>query len=333
MKKYSENTIEEFVYERNLQKRLFTPGPPSLLAENLTGLRPCFGRGDSDYRKVENEVLSELGKISGHNHVVPLQGSASLALEIIIHNFLHGNVLIISSGYYSDRLHEMALSARRLTGHIKQVNNIEWKELDECVKQYDWVVSCSTETSLGLNLPIDSLVKMSKRCGAKLMLDATASIGLQEGHNHADVIGYSSCKGLFGFTGAGFIAFNEVPSQEVPSFYLDLTTHLERRMTGPYHAVCSLLDVLPKHHEFSNAVKINKQIFCEQMKDYLVQDDAHQPLICTYISKKLSAMDDTVVLYESRSNPKGQVVSHLGEVWLGSKAKGDILGYLDRSGI
>ena len=50
------------------------------------------------------------------------------------------------------------------------------------------------------------------------MLDATASIGLEDGHNWADVISYSSCKGLFGLTGAGFIAFNTLPSNEIKSF-------------------------------------------------------------------------------------------------------------------
>ena len=34
------------------------------------------------------------------------------------------------------------------------------------------------------------------------MLDATASIGLEDEHELADLIAYSSCKGLFGLTGA-----------------------------------------------------------------------------------------------------------------------------------
>ena len=34
------------------------------------------------------------------------------------------------------------------------------------------------------------------------MLDATASIGLESGHEQAEILAYSSCKGLFGLTGA-----------------------------------------------------------------------------------------------------------------------------------
>ena len=48
-----------------------------------------------------------------------------------------------------------------------------------------------------MKLPIEKL-KTSKRLKSKLMLDATASVGLEDNHDLADVIGFSSCKGLFG---------------------------------------------------------------------------------------------------------------------------------------
>ena len=47
---------------------------------------------------------------------------------------------------------------------------------------------------------------MADKCSAQLMLDATASIGLGDNHELADVISFSSCKGLFGLTGGTFIA-------------------------------------------------------------------------------------------------------------------------------
>ena len=96
--------ISDFIEYRNSQKHLFTAGPASLIRENITSLRPCFGRGDEDYSLVEAKVLDAIKKISGHEKIVGLQGSASLALEIISLNFLYGKVLIISTGFYSDRL-------------------------------------------------------------------------------------------------------------------------------------------------------------------------------------------------------------------------------------
>ena len=51
-------------------------------------------------------------------------------------------------------------------------------------------------------------LKEGRKLKAKLLLDATGSIGLEPDHNLADTIAFSSCKGLFGLTGASFICFN-----------------------------------------------------------------------------------------------------------------------------
>ena len=80
--------INEFVKDRNKSKILFTAGPASLLKENITGLRPCFGRADKDYDNVERMVLTKIKKISGHKQIARMQGSASLAIEIMTLNFL-----------------------------------------------------------------------------------------------------------------------------------------------------------------------------------------------------------------------------------------------------
>ena len=39
------------------KKIVFTPGPGSLLEENILGLAPYFGRGDIDYLKIEKKVF------------------------------------------------------------------------------------------------------------------------------------------------------------------------------------------------------------------------------------------------------------------------------------
>jgi 2-aminoethylphosphonate-pyruvate transaminase len=83
-------------------------------------LRPCFGRGDADYARVEDEVLGHLKTMTGHPHLVRMQGSASLAMEIMALNFLCGRVLVVSTGYYSDRLKWLAASAVRRTGAVTE---------------------------------------------------------------------------------------------------------------------------------------------------------------------------------------------------------------------
>ena len=321
-------TIEDLVDERNRAKLLFTPGPASLLPENLTGLRPCFGRGDDDYTKVEQQVLEALKAMSGHRHIARMIGSASLALEIMALNFLFGRVLVISTGYYSERLAWLAESARRRVGLVTEVVTVDWNDLAQVSGAFDWVFACCTETSRGLKIPIETSHGLARRVGARLMIDATASIGLESGHELADVVGYSSCKGLFGLTGAGFIAFNEKPSAEVDSFYLRLENHLEKRMTGPYHAIASLLDVLPRHEELRAAVVENKRVFTERMVDRLTLPLSHQPLLCTHVHGKLTSSDPRAVLYRPRGDFNGSVVCHLGEVHLAQHARGEILKVL-----
>lgn len=324
----SETAVQALVAQRNAAKPLFTAGPASLLAENLTGLRPCFGRGDADYAAVEADVLGRLKAMSGHRQIARLQGASSLALEIMALNFLEGRVLVVGSGYYSDRLLWLAQSCLRRDRHVSEVVLVDHNDLAETSGRFDWVFACSTETSCALRLPIPELAAQARRLGARLMLDATASIGLEGDHEQADVIAYSSCKGLFGLTGASFIAFNDGPGHGVDSFYLDLASHLEKRMTGPYHAIASLAEVLPRHQEFREAVVVNKQRFMRRMAGHLTLPPERQPLLCTHVDCAVEARDPSAVLYRPRSNLPGSVVCHLGEAHLGREARGDILDAL-----
>lgn len=326
-----ENTpsIHDHVAAQNARKVLFTAGPASLLEENLLGLRPCFGRGDLDYSQVEEAVLNALKTMTGHAQIARLQGSASLALEIASLNFLYGKVLVIDSGYYAKRLVSFAQMAQRTAGQVSSVTVSDWQEITSISGQYDWVVACYTETSAGLLLPIADLRALADRVGAQLMLDATASIGLEADHGLADVIAYSSCKGLFGLTGASFIAFNTRPKHEVDSFYLNLETHMERRMTGPYHAIASLYEVLPKHADLREAVFINKAQMLKKIGTYLTHPVHYQPVLCTWVDAKVTSQDTRAVLYQPRGINRGSVVCHLGEAHLGSQARGAILDLLE----
>ena len=316
--------ISDFIEYRNSQKQLFTAGPASLIRENLTSLRPCFGRGDEDYSLVEAKVLDAIKKISGHKEIVGLQGSASLALEIISLNFLYGRVLIISTGFYSDRLIKIVNDAKRLSSEINEIQVISFDSLSSISGKFDWIVSCYTETSRGLKISLEKLKIKADILKSKIMLDATASIGLENDHNLADVIGFSSCKGLFGLTGAAFIAYNGKPNNEVNSFYLDLNSHINKLMTGPYHAICSLYDVLDNHQIHRDSVLINKNKFMHKFRKYINISKENQPLLCTYTTCEIFAKEKSAVLYKPRGLNKGSVVCHLGEVHLSNNAKGEL---------
>ena len=323
-------SIKNFVAKQNKSKKIFTAGPASLLEENLLGLRPCFGRGDKDYEKIEKYVLNKLKSMSKHNYIARMQGSGSLALEIVVSNFFYGNILIIDTGYYSDRLYLLAKNAKKNFNQIKKITRVSWKKIDNINnKNYSWIWACPTETSLGLKIPISKLKKLSKKLKSKLALDATASFGLEDGHHLADIISYSSCKGLFGLTGASFVAFNNKPKHDISSFYLNIFNHLNKKMTGPYHSICSLYEVLKNHNKIKKSVINNKKIFLKKMEKWVTFNRENQPLLCTYVNKKIKKNKKNVILYEPRNKLNGSVVCHLGEVHLRNKSKGNILNFIE----
>jgi len=323
--KLDKKDIIQFVKFQNSKKKLLTPGPASLLVENLIGIEPSFGRGDLNYDKVEAKVLNTLKKISGHKKIVRLQGAASLALEVMILNFLRGNVLVVRTGVYSDRIYEMCIFAKKHFKTIKKIEYVDWKKINDYKKKTEWILACYVETSIGLKLQIKDLHNLKRKLKSHLALDATASIGLEPHHKYADVIGYSSCKGLFGFTGASFVSYNIRPANKIKSFNLNIQNHENKKMTGPYHSICSLLNVLKNYSKFRKSVVINKKKIMKNMSKNLVFDKKYQPLICTQLDKKISSKNKKIIFYKPRINIKGSIVCHLGEVHLKNKAKGSIL--------
>ena len=327
-KKLNNYTIEEFIKFKNSQKKLFTAGPSSLSCENIIGLDSCFGRSDEDYKKIEKRVLKKIQGMTGKEKLAALQGSGTLALEIGITNFLYGKVLLINTGYYSERLENMIKFSRTKNSNIKSLEIVNWDNIYSIEKYFDWIVGCSVETSIGLKLDIKELKKISKKTKSKLFLDAIASFGLESDHDLADLLCFSSCKGLFGLTGGSFIAFDKDPENEVSSFYLNVFTHLEKKVTGPYHTILSLDNILKKHQDFKHSVFVNKEKFLNLAKNFLVFPLHNQPLLCTAVNGKVKNYDEKSIPYKPRDSKGLDVVCHLGEVHLGKNAKGNILNGL-----
>jgi len=147
-------SFEEFVEKANEEKSIYSAGPASLLEENIQFLQPCFGRGDKLYLEAEEFVLNYLSELTTHKNVVRLQGSATLALEIALLNFCRGRLLIIDTGYYSDRLKK--ISEKICLHNGSKVTSISHKEIQNISNNnYDWIIACYTETSIGLKLNID----------------------------------------------------------------------------------------------------------------------------------------------------------------------------------
>lgn len=323
--------LRNLASDLNSEKILFTPGPGAITFENLIGLRPYFSRGDKQYEEIENRVKKAILKLSGQERIAIIPGSASLAIEIAISNFLFGKILLVETGYYSQRIGGICEAIPKSSSQNLNLFRINFDEIENISGKFDWVLACPVETSIGLYQEIGKLKLLSQKVGAKLFLDSTASIGLEQGHELADINCFSSCKGLFGLTGASFVTYNDNPGIEVTSFYLNLNTHLDKKITGPYHAIGSL-DVTLSNHEFlKQSVIINKIKTRSKFENNLYYPLEYQPLLCTRLNAKVRALDQRVILYSSRSEIRGSVICHLGELHLGSNANGSILDLIQIS--
>lgn len=321
--------IKKFIRRINV-KTTFCPGPGGLSELNILGLKNTFGRNDKEYKKIEHFVLNKLKKISQKKKLVTFQGSGTLAIELMVLNFLKGKIAVISTGYYSDRVINIIERFQKNYKIYTSIKIIPWTEIysKKNINKFDWVIACPTETSKALLVPIKDLYDFSKKCSAKLMLDATGSIGLEKNHKLASVISFSSCKGIFGLTGAAFIGYDiKALTKRNLSFYQDIDTHLEKKVTGPYSTICSLYLIMKNFEKVKKSVIINKKKFMIMMKNSLIYKSRHQPNLCTYTTKKVKK-NKKVILYLPRSKSSGSIVSHLGEIHLADKSKGKILDKL-----
>ena len=300
------DNAQRSITQKNNRKLMLTPGPAVVLYENLQYLKPLFGRGDDEYTSMSESVINWIKGLSGQDEVVSMQGSATLALELAAHSFVSGKILLVSTGYYSDRLKKLLPNGCELT-------ICKYEELDSIKGNFDWVLCAYTETSVAFKVDLQSVKNKANECKAKLYVDATGSIGLEDNHQLADVMAFSSCKGLFGLTGAGFVAYkSDLNPKDLDTFYFNLNTHKNKMTTGPYHAIASLYGIIEKHNIFKQRVVNSKNTILEKYKD--IVRESNQPLLCTYLEGEVAPNDDSIVLYSPRSELSGSVICHFGEI-------------------
>lgn len=314
MDKYIEKTLDEFVKDANNLKSLNTAGPASLLKENLQAMQPCFGRNDKVYEEIENIVLNYLKKLSSHKNIVRIQGSGTLAIEIGLTNFCYGKILVIDTGYYAQRMISILKryqKQNKLEIHIKNYQEV----FDINEQSFDWVVSCYTETSVGFKVDINKIKDLTNSFEAKLFIDGTASIGLEKSHNLADVLCYSSCKGLFGFTGSSFIVFNEKDNLNPQvSYYLNIDTHISKSVTGPYHTILSLYGVLKNYEIHKKKVEKWWHCFLKVFESHIIYPKVNQPMLCTLLNCEVNYLQENSIIYFPRNKNKGSLICHIGQV-------------------
>lgn len=310
-----ERAFHSLVSKMNVNKKMYTPGPAQLSADSLLRIRPVFGRGDSEYERIEEKVLNGLLNLTSKKKIVRLQGGSTNGIEVAMVNFLAGRVLFIDSGYYSKRAHDTAKSNPLLKD--LEIYRCTPKQLTEFFgESFDWIFISHSETGDGWKFSEQMLEEIKLNfSGAKFMFDSTASINLEE-ENISDVQCFSSCKGLGGLTGAAFIAYDQSPaSNRTLPFTLDINTYENKLFTGPYHAICSLEKNIENLEVIHNNVRREKEKFISEHKENLIHSLENQPLISTKISKEIS-QESNSIYYRPRSANKGEsVVCHFNRMF------------------
>lgn len=321
--------IASLVERRNSEKCLLTPGPSNLHPSSLIDIRPVFSRNDTEYEAIRQQVMDRVLALAGQDEIVALQGSATTAIEVATSNFLTGRVLIITSGYYSQRLNEIIARKQHKIG-LLQVATIPYDRFLQqgAAGRWDWLVTTYTETADAFLTDLREMRRLSNEAGAKLMIDATGSINLETDHELADVCMFSSCKGLGGLAGAGFITYNNNILNELNSspkeFILDIFTYIERKTTGPVHAICSLDSLSGQFAEMQARVRESKKRFLEIFSQQLYRK-SNQPALCTMIRCPKQVTLPNVISYQPRqAPPETQVICHLFDQYPSNRRIGEI---------
>ena len=96
----------------NNTKVTFCPGPGAILPEWFSYQKEYFGRGDREYDQLKDKTISWLKKLSGQDEIIPVAGAATTAAIVAFNTFLFKKILVIKTGFYSDRWFNYLKNAR-----------------------------------------------------------------------------------------------------------------------------------------------------------------------------------------------------------------------------
>lgn len=219
-------------------QKLYIPGPievDDLVLQVLSEqMMPHFGEEWAEIYRETTALTKQIFQTDGEVYIFP--GSGSAALDMGIGNLVYSDksVLVLSNGFFGDRLSEIA------RGFTTNVDVIDFgfaqtfdcdavnKKLQE--KHYDVLMTVQVETSIGIKNPIKKIAELTRDTETVLFVDGVSSIGVEKMYMDdwgVDVCVTASQKGLESPPGLGLIAFNSkawklMESVNRPDWYLNL---------------------------------------------------------------------------------------------------------------
>lgn len=303
--------------ERRHDLYLLTPGPltvaPEVKREMLADRSPN-AEPHSALTAAIRDYMLEICNGRGTHECVPIQGSATYAIEAAFHAFVprDGKLLVIQNGFYGMRLREIA------EGIGLPVAVLEFPMLPlptgadiEAALTADpsitHIVLCHVDTGTGIRNPVEEIAEVARRRGVGVLVDAVASFGtfpLDAGALDLTAIMISPNKGLEGVPGIGLVvaqrAALEAAKGRSPSVVLDLHAQWrffeekgnQWRWTPPTHVIGALGKAIDRHRAEGGAVRrleryrANWRRLVDGMRQRgfatLLPDEAAAPIIATF---------------------------------------------------
>ena len=291
-------------------KITFCPGPGAVIPEWFDHQKEFFGRGDPEYDNIKKKTFSWLKKKCGQDNIIAVPGAATTASIVAINSFIEKNVLVIDTGFYSERWLNY-LKKTKIVGDVKSLKYEDFLQ-KKISNKYKWVIFVYVETALCKKFDIKKVKKKCKRLDAKLFVDATASVGLEKNHEYGDVVFFSSCKGLFGPTGLGFIGYKKnIKAKRSSDFLLDYKSHEESKYTLGYNCMAALYSISKRHNFYKSKI-----LFAHKyISKYLISKN--HPMIGSGLKYKLKKKKlKNTIFYIPRQFPGYDLIFFLGLIKL-----------------
>lgn len=223
-----------------IKKRLLTPGPvdipPSVLAISA---QPAPHHRTPEYRHALKNVQDRLqGVFLTKNRILPFSSSGTGAMEAAMVNLVAPDetVLIASGGAFGDRWIELAktygidaipLQVEWGTGVDPEQVRVALKQSSKPVKA---VFTTLSETSTGVDHPVEAIGSVCRQYGALFVVDAVSGLGaapFKTDEWGVDVVVAGSQKALMVPPGLALVSVSEkawkaIGSNARPRYYFDL---------------------------------------------------------------------------------------------------------------
>jgi 2-aminoethylphosphonate-pyruvate transaminase len=262
-----------------LKTLLFNPGPTNVSDE----VRKALASKDMCHRESEfSEILLRVNKNmvksigAEKNYSAVLFGCSATGCNEAVISSIHGKVLLLDNGKYSERLGDI-VKRYNIPINILKFNSLESIDL-ECVERaliedndITHILFVHHETSTGVITPAHEIGEIARKYNKLVLVDAVSSLGghylnLEEDNITFCTVNANKC--LEGFPGISFVIGKTEEIKKLKgksrSYYFDLYLQWEKEQEGvtpyttPVQLVCAVDVALNRFIEEGYLNRVNR---------------------------------------------------------------------------